>query len=621
MNAEKWQPRNMLIAALIGWLWLIASEHVLSQEPRVALPDRNATRPQTEWDESLRTQLNSGDRWAVLMGVDRYDHTTTLQCCVADVNLIQKALIEHCGFEEDRVVKIADDQTDSAFKPTGANMVKRLAEHLKKVRRGDTVVVLYTGHGMLLNGAGYLCPSDFNGQAAEQTAIKIDDVRKIMQACPAAQKILLLDCCHSGASNGFAESAAHPKDFGSSFEFAQGQITFCACRANQFSLENRRVGHGVFVTSFVRGLQGAADFDQNRIVDSDEIYRHLLSEVPALAREVDLSHQQTPVRIIGQDVVGVFALAPVKSHSSIVLKRASQPGDVITNSIGMPLALLPRGCFVMGSPRGEYQRGSDEDPFPVMISKRLLMGVYEVTQREYEQVMGTNPSYFSETGDGASSVKRLKTGRFPVEQVSWHEATEFCERLSGLPEEQEAGRIYRLPTQAEWEFACRGNSMTAFHVGDLIDGTQANIRSDKPYWNATSSPALERTRTVGSYPPNSFGLCDMHGNVAEWCSDWGNGASMRHEWDGLINGKKPETIEDITTLLESFTEIAMQNEAGKSAIDPAGSARESKRATRGGSFSSDVSHCRSAARRAASLDYRFRAIGFRVVCEQLRSGG
>jgi formylglycine-generating enzyme required for sulfatase activity len=612
--------RFMAMAGLIFCsTWQVHTCSVSAQEATTVLPKRTSVRPTTAWDESLRKQLNSGNRWAILIGVDHYQHSAHLQCCVADVNLIAETLITHCGFDHDQVVKVADDQEDIDRKPTGINIIERTTETLKRVRAGDTVVVLFTGHGMLLDKAGYLCPNDFDGRMAEQTALKIDDLRNLMQGCPAAQKILILDCCHSGASSGFAQSASEPKDFGTNFEFAQGQITFSACRANQSSVENRAVGHGVFVTSFVRGLQGAADFDQNRIVDSDELYRHLLSEVPALAREVVLTHRQTPVRIIGQDVVGVFALAPVRSGSTVVLKRASQPGEMITNSIGMPLALLPRGCFVMGSPLSEYQRHENESPFPIMISKQLLMGVYEVTQREYQTVMGSNPSYYSERGAGATAVQRLKPARFPVEQVSWHEAAEFCKRLSELPTEREAARIYRLPTDAEWEFACRANANTAFNVGELIDGTQANIRSDKPYWKSRSTPALERTRTVGSYPPNHFGLCDMHGNVAEWCSDWEGGLNMRNVWDGLIEGRRPETHEEISLLLEQFSEIAMQDQVVDMAIDPVGAVRGTKRVTRGGSFNSDVSQCRSASKRGTDPDYRYRGIGFRVICEQHRS--
>ena len=589
-----------------------------AQEPKAAASRSTDGRTPADWDRSLQKQLNTGERWAILIGIDDYQHLSKLQCCVADVNLMAAVLREHCGYEDDRIVMVTDKAEDTRFRPTRVNITDRISEVLKKVRPADSVIVLYTGHGSLINESGYLCPMDFNGSAAEATAVRIDDLRTMMQSCEAAQKVLFLDCCHSGASNGFAESAKNPKDFGTDFEFAQGQITFSACRANQISLENREVGHGVFTSGLVRGLQGAADFDQNQIVDSDELYRHLLSEVPVLAKEVDVTMQQTPVRIIGQDVVGVFAMAPVRRTSSVKVKRAVQPGEVIANSIGMPLVLLPRGCFVMGSPLSEYQRHDDERPFPIMISKRLLMGVYEVTQQEYETIASENPSYFSAGGEGASAVTKLNPKRFPVEQISWQDAVDFCAKLSGVPEERQAGRVYRLPTEAEWEFACRANRMTAFNVGDLIDGSQANIRSDKPYWKAIPSAPLERTRTVGSYSPNSFGLCDMNGNVAEWCSTW-DGNSSRNIWDGLLEGKTPSSPDELVLLLEEFSELSEKAGAAELATNPAGPIRGTKRIYRGGSFNTDVHQTRSAARRSADPDFRHRGIGFRVVCEQLRS--
>lgn len=107
---------------------------------------------------------------------------------------------------------------------------------------------------------------------------------------------------------------------------------------------------------------------------------------------------------------------------------------------------------------------------------------HEVTQAEFEAVMGQNPGHHSRNGDGAEKVGDLKTGRFPVEQVSWTDAVEFCEKLSHQPEELSANRVYRLPTESEWEFACRAGSTQAFSTGQIIDGDQANIRADQPYW-------------------------------------------------------------------------------------------------------------------------------------------
>ena len=180
----------------------------------------------------------------------------------------------------------------------------------------------------------------------------------------------------------------------------------------------------------------------------------------------------------------------------------------ITNSIGMKLKLIPEGVFMMGSLEPDCGRA-----FTFRHRERIAvpfyLGCYEVTQAEYERVMNTNPSWFSPKGERKGDVAGLDTSRFPVENITWLEAAEFCRRLSKLPEEKAAERIYRLPTEAEWEYACRAGTTTPFYFGTQLTRQQANFH------NCHRRPTI-----VGSYAPNAFGLYDMHGNVIERCNDW-----------------------------------------------------------------------------------------------------
>ena len=197
------------------------------------------------------------------------------------------------------------------------------------------------------------------------------------------------------------------------------------------------------------------------------------------------------------------------------------PLPELTNSIGMKLVLIPPGKFLMGSPKEEEHHEIDEEPRrEVEISKPFYLGAFEVTQAQYRQIMGTNPSFYSPTGDAKDEVKGLNTDDFPVERVSWHDAKQFCVKLSALPAETKAGRVYRLPAEAEWEYACRAGTTTPFHFGKSLSADQANFdeRVDLPGEN--KGEWLGRTTKVGSYKPNAFGLFDMHGNVLEWCEDW-----------------------------------------------------------------------------------------------------
>ena len=229
--------------------------------------------------------------------------------------------------------------------------------------------------------------------------------------------------------------------------------------------------------------------------------------------------------------------------------------ESITNSIGMKLVLIPAGTFTMGSPVGEVGRISSEMQHEVTLSKSYYLGAFEVTQNEYERVMGNNPS-------------KSKGAKNPVEMVSWDEAVSFCKKLSEMPMEKAAGREYRLPTEAEWEYACRAGSTTSYSFGDTAEslGEYAWIFEN----------AGKGTHPVGEKKPNRWGLYDMHGNVWEWCQDW--------------YGPYP---------------------SGAS-TDPKGPSRGTYRVRRGGSWDYVAAYCRTAIRYADDPTFRSNFIGFRV---------
>jgi len=255
---------------------------------------------------------------------------------------------------------------------------------------------------------------------------------------------------------------------------------------------------------------------------------------------------------------------------------AAEPHAVAaTNSLGTRFVRIEAGEFLMGSPADDAEADDDERPrHRVRISKPFQLAQFETTQREFGAVMDSNPSWFSATGGGRTDVAGLDTDRLPVDMTTWDEAAEFCRKLGDLPAERAAQRTYRLPTEAEWEFACRAGATTRYSTGATLTPSQACIRDSN-----ANGPL--RPRVVGSYPANPFGLYDMHGNVWEWCADRYDSDAYRHS----------------------------------SPVDPLGPNEGTGRVVRGGDYRFAPTMARSANRDYTRATRRDQGNGFRVVLE------
>lgn len=266
---------------------------------------------------------------------------------------------------------------------------------------------------------------------------------------------------------------------------------------------------------------------------------------------------------------------------------ADEPPLQLTNSLGMRLVRIPAGEFLMGSAPDDPGAREDEQPLHrVRITRPFYLGTHEVTQAEFVAVLQTNPSSFTRQILLRGAPPELDESRFPVDGVSWFQAVEFCRQLSERREEQQAGRVYRLPTEAEWEYACRAGTTTAFHYGNDLSASEANFNGENPFGAAAPGAFLQRTTIVGAYAPNAFGLYDMHGNLNEWCLDWFD---------------------------RDYYRVSPVD-------DPRGPERGSRRVIRGGDWYSDARDCRSAFRYADVPSGRFYALGMRIVCELTSEG-
>jgi len=239
------------------------------------------------------------------------------------------------------------------------------------------------------------------------------------------------------------------------------------------------------------------------------------------------------------------------------------------NVVQLEMVMIPSGSFMMGSPETEEGSNDDERPQHHVTVPSFLMGKYPVTQAQYQAIMGTNPSLF-------------KGSNRPVECVSWDNAVAFCEKLSQI-----TGKTYRLPSEAEWEYACRAGTTTPFHFGETITTDLVNYNCNYTYGQGSKGVYRKETTEVGSFGvANNFGLYDMHGNVWEWCQDdWHN------DYEGApIDGS-----------------AWLNNEEDNN-----------WKLLRGGSWDTYPENCRSAFRNLSNLDHYYDIhIGFRVVCERI----
>jgi len=254
----------------------------------------------------------------------------------------------------------------------------------------------------------------------------------------------------------------------------------------------------------------------------------------------------------------VVTVNPQGKEQSREQKRAEYFADDLGNGMTLDMVAIPGDRFQMGSNESDREK-----PIHPVTIEPFFMGKYPVTQAQYEAIVGTNPSNF-------------KGAQRPVEQVPWKEAVEFCTQLS-----QKTGKPYRLPSEAEWEYACRAGTKTPFYFGETITPDLVNYNGNYTYGKAPKGIYREQTTDVGSFPANPFGLYDMHGNVWEWCAD---------HWHGNYEAA-PSDGGSWTT-----------NKNSKN------------RVLRGGSWYEYPSSCRAACRASNSPANRISGVGFRVVC-------
>ncbi len=353
---------------------------------------------------------------------------------------------------------------------------------------------------------------------------------------------------------------------------------------------------GEYEQTLTQAVQHHYPFSDREQADLKEYQQHLklrdedITEIGGRVRQL-VAYQKAKLQTSGNEIDGRIlpqSTSATLSHSGAtpqltvieftsvkvdatgqIIDRPPGKADIfledLGNGVSLTMVKIPSGEFMMGSPDNEAGRSNNESPQHLVRVAEFFMAQTLVTQVQWQQLMENNPSGF--TGDG----------KLPVEQVSWLDTQEFCQKLF-----QHSQRAYRLPREAEWEYACRAGTTTPFAFGETITGELANYDSDQIYRSETKVNQRKKTTPVGEFPPNLFGLYDLHGNLWEWCLD---------HWHKNYEGAP----------LDGSAWLSNDDQAN--------------RLLRGGSWDSYPRLCRSATRVYITPVYRNDYFGFRVVCE------
>jgi formylglycine-generating enzyme required for sulfatase activity len=493
------------------------------------------------------------EKYALVIGNAKYTGVTPLRNTVNDANDMESAL-KSLDWTVDKVL----DGSLEAMENAVARFKARLSGS-----RGSYGLFFYSGHGVQSGGENYLIPVDANIPAESYLRVRALSAQVVLEELTSAGNelnVVILDACRD---NPFSWKRSGSRGLAVMTYQPAGSIVVFATSSG--SVASDGVGrNGLFTTHFLNNLKKPG-------LEVSELFRQTGADVARASGNQQLPELHNKY----------YQTAYLGSRPGVTPAPAPASSGFVR---------IPGGTFTMGSPASEPGRDDDEVQHRVTVGS-FSMGKYEVTQKEWREVMGSNPSDF-------------KGDNLPVENVSWYDAIEYCNRRSqreGLTPAYTIDKTrvdpnnrseyddvkwivtwnknangYRLPTEAEWEYACRAGTSTPFSTGNNITTSQANYDGDYPYNGNAEGVYRGETWAVGSGAANAWGLYDMHGNVWEWCWDW----------YGAYAGAQ---------------------------TDPAGAMSGTYRVQRGGSCISPGEGVRSAVR-TGNVPVTRGVLGFRLVC-------
>jgi formylglycine-generating enzyme required for sulfatase activity len=533
-----------------------------------------------------------GKRYALLVGVREYRHEKLPDLKYSDRDVEELAgLLRPAGYQVTLLSTTAGKQEERR-RPTLANIRRELSAILKEVGKHDVVLIALSGHGLQPEGGkdSFFCPADSNPYKLE-TLLSLGELYRELEESGVGVKLVLVDACRNeiapGRSAGVDGGVRPPR----------GVSVLFACSPGQKAFEPDELRHGVFFHFVLEGLKGKAANERGEVTWS-RLSEYVREQVPAAV----------PKLVAPQARQEPHGVEDLRGRSPVLLRAEGGGGEdekEITSSIGMKLRLIPAGKFLMGSPEHDQEDQSDEKPqHEVTITRPFYLALHTVTLGQFRQFV-KEADYQSESekdGQGGWGYNEARnafegrnpkynwqntgwaqTERHPVVNVTWSDAVTFCAWLS-----RKEGREYRLPTEAEWEYACRAGTRTRFFTGDnekSLDGfanvADRALKRKFPGWRVVDiDDGFVFAAPVGCFKPNPWGLYDMHGNVWQWCADW---------YDEQYYGQKGNR-------------------------DPKGPDSGGRRVLRGGSWDNYRGVGRAALRLRLEPDDRGSIFGFRVAC-------
>lgn len=486
------------------------------------------------------TESNGASRVALVIGNDEYPEDgnfVSLGNCINDASLIRNSL-EEAGFQ------VIYRENVNRYE-----MEEALVEFEKTIEEGAAAVFYFAGHGIEDEGKNHLMASNARLQSRAmlgEESLNAETFVGAMVGAGAKSSIVFLDCCRETPNLAWQSRSVKKRglaDMKINFNNKDVLICYAATPGNvAFDGTDGNQKNSPYALSLSR-----------RMLEG----KHLRAMMQDVLEDVNKMTKGAQRPWENGSFLEPFYFVRVK------YQEVDVPEKEFSSSVGIKMVGIPAGRFTMGSPSDEKGRDPDEGPIEVEIKEAFWIGKFEVTQEEWESVMKYNPSQF-------------KGVMHPVEMISYKDAIKFCDRLTRMDRASEIiseMHEYRLPTEAEWEYAARAGSHAVFPWGDAAGGRHANFDGAYPYGKEKQTDPKDRTVSVGTYSPNDWGLHDMAGNVWEWCLDF---------YQAEMNRKTDSPISDI-------------------------------RCIRGGSWGTKGIDLRVANRQPLSPQFAYDDIGFRVV--------